>query len=244
VWPQLSDWAAGRDLGDGRPFLPGELLAPVPAPRQVFALGLNYRDHAAESAVEPPTEPMVFTKFVTSLTGPAGTVALPSASVDWEVELVVVIGRTASRVPADRGWTYVAGLTVGQDLSDRALQFADSPPQFSLAKSYRGFGPIGPYVVDPGEVPDPDDLAIACSVNGEPMQSDRTSSMIFGVGEIVARLSRVVPLLAGDIIFTGTPAGVGFARTPPRYLRPGDELVSRIEGLGEMTHILTLPGRP
>ncbi|MFF9808411.1 fumarylacetoacetate hydrolase family protein [Streptomyces coeruleorubidus] len=238
-WDELTDWSAGRDLGDGRPFRAEELLTPVPSPRQIFAIGLNYRAHADEAEVVPPKEPMVFTKYASSLTGPTGPVALTGASVDWEIELVVVIGRTARCVPAERAWEYVAGLTVGQDLSDRERQFTDSPPQFSLAKSAPGFSPVGPYVVGTGDVPDPDDLALECSVNGEVMQRDRTSSMLFGVGELIARLSRVLPLLPGDLLFTGTPAGVGLGRTPRRFLRPGDRLVSRIEGLGEMAHVMT-----
>ena len=238
-WDELSDWAAARDLRDGRAYRAEELLAPVPNPRQVFAIGLNYLAHADESEVAPPTEPMVFTKYASSLTGPTGRIALTGASVDWEVELVVVIGRTARRVPAERAWEHVAGLTVGQDLSDRERQFTDSPPQFSLGKSAPGFSPVGPYVVGVRDVPDPDDLALECSVNGEVMQRDRTSSMLFGVGELIARLSRVLPLLPGDLLFTGTPAGVGLGRTPQRFLRPGDRLVSRIEGVGEMTHVMT-----
>ena len=238
-WNELSDWAAGRDLRDGRTYRAEELLVPVPHPRQIFAVGLNYQAHADESDVEPPTEPMVFTKYASSLTGPTGQVVLTGASVDWEVELVVVMGRTARRVPAERAWDHVAGVTVGQDLSDRERQFTDSPPQFSLAKSAPGFSPIGPYVVGAGDVPDPDDLALECSVNGEVVQRDRTSSMLFCVGELIARLSRVLPLLPGDLLFTGTPAGVGLGRTPRRFLRPGDRLVSRIDGLGEMTHVMT-----
>ncbi|WP_030928091.1 fumarylacetoacetate hydrolase family protein [Streptomyces sp. NRRL S-646] len=238
-WQEISDWAAGSSLGNGRPYRASELLPPVPRPRQIFAVGLNYLEHAAEARVEPPREPMVFTKFFTSLTGPRGTVALPSAAVDWEVELVVVIGRAAWQIEAEDGWKYVAGLMIGQDLSDRARQFAGSQPQFSLSKSSPGFSPIGPYVADVREVPDPDDLAIECSVNGEVMQRDRTASMLFSVGEIMARLSRILPLLEGDIIFTGTPAGVAIGRTPQRYLRAGDRLASRIEGLGEMLHDMT-----
>ncbi|WEH13226.1 fumarylacetoacetate hydrolase family protein [Streptomyces sp. VNUA24] len=238
-WDELTDWAAAHDLRGGRPYRNEELLTPVPRPHQIFAIGLNYRAHADEAEVVPPKEPMVFTKYASSLTGPTGPVALTGTSVDWEVELVVVIGRTARCVPAERAWEYVAGLTVGQDLSDRERQFTDSPPQFSLAKSAPGFSPVGPYVVTTDEVPDPDDLALECSVNGEVMQRDRTSSMLFGVGELIARLSRVLPLLPGDLLFTGTPAGVGLGRTPRRFLHSGDRLVSRIEGLGEMSHVMT-----
>ena len=209
----------------------GELLAPVPAPRQVFAIGLNYRDHAAESGMDLPTVPATFTKFPASITGPFAEVGLPNGAVDWEVELVVVIGRRSDRVTAADAWSHVAGLTVGQDLSDRTLQFA-AGGQFSLGKSHRGFAPLGPWVVTADELDDPDDLDIGCSVDGETVQHARTSDLVFGVPQLIAELSAVVPLLPGDIIFTGTPDGVGFARTPPRFLQPGETLTSWIEGIG------------
>jgi 2-keto-4-pentenoate hydratase/2-oxohepta-3-ene-1,7-dioic acid hydratase in catechol pathway len=138
-------------------------------------------------------------------------------------------------VTTERAWEHVAGVTVGQDISARDVQMQGSPPQFSLGKSFPGFGPTGPWLVTPDALPDRDDLAIACSVNGERMQADRTSSMIFSVPETVARLSAICPLLPGDLIFTGTPAGVGNRMDPPRYLQPGDELVSTIEGIGSIT---------
>lgn len=235
-WDDVRKWAEGRSFPGARPLRLEQLAAPVPRPRQIFALGLNYLAHAEESMVSPPSEPMVFTKFPTSLTGPSGAIALTGDRVDWEVELVVVIGRTARQVAAADAWGHVAGLTVGQDISDRTRQFADSPPQFSLAKSFPGFGPIGPWLVDPRDLPDPDDLAIRCEINGEVVQEDRTSSMIFGVAETIARLSGVLPLLPGDLLFMGTPAGVGIGRRPERYLRPGDRLVSSIEGIGSMAH--------
>jgi len=148
---------------------------------------------------------------------------------------VAVIGRAAYRVDAARAWDHVAGLTVGQDISARDVQMTGSPPQFSLGKSLPGFGPTGPWLVTPDALADPDDLAIACAVNDEQVQGDRTSSMLFSVGEVIARLSAICPLLPGDLIFTGTPAGVGNRMDPPRYLRPGDELVSTIEGIGSIT---------
>ena len=209
----------------------GDLQAPVPAPRQVFGIGLNYRSHAAESGMEVPSVPATFTKFPASITGPFAEVELPNSTVDWEVELVVVIGRRADRVAAADAWSSVAGLTVGQDLSDRALQFA-AGGQFSLGKSHRGFTPLGPWVVTPDELDTPDDLALGCSIDGDTVQDARTSDLVFGVSQLVAELSAVVPLLPGDIIFTGTPAGVGFTRQPPRFLQPGEALTSWIEGIG------------
>ena len=218
---------------------PHSLQAPVPRPRQVFAIGMNYAAHAAEAGVEAPTFPPTFTKFPTCLTGPDATVELPSEFVDWEVELVVVMGRLAYEVAAGSGWAYVAGLTVGQDLSERIVQTRPPAPQFSLGKSFPGFGPIGPWVVTPDELDDPDDLALGCSVNGEEVQKSRTSDLIFGVDALIHHLSSITPLLPGDLIFTGTPAGVGGTRTPPRFLAPGDELVSTIEGIGTIhTHLV------
>jgi 2-keto-4-pentenoate hydratase/2-oxohepta-3-ene-1,7-dioic acid hydratase in catechol pathway len=207
---------------------------PVPAPRQVFAIGMNYRGHAAEVGAGLPESPPTFTKFPSCLTGPDARVTLPSDRVDWEVELVVVIGRRAERVREDAAWDHVAGLTVGQDLSERAVQLAGQVPQFSLGKSFAGFGPIGPAVVTVDELADPDSLELGCAVNGETVQEGRTDDMVFGVPELVARLSAVCTLLPGDLIFTGTPAGVGAARTPPRFLRPGDTLRSWVGGVGEL----------
>jgi 2-keto-4-pentenoate hydratase/2-oxohepta-3-ene-1,7-dioic acid hydratase in catechol pathway len=158
---------------------------------------------------------------------------LPSArqAIKFSVELVVVIGRTADRVDEADAWTHVAGLAIGQDISDRQLQFA-AGGQFSMGKSRRGYGPIGPWVATPDEFDNPDDLALGCSVNGEKMQDGRTSDLIFSVPALVAELSVVLPLLPGDTLFTGTPGGVGMARTPPRFLRTGDTLETWIEGIG------------
>jgi len=211
----------------------------VPRPGQVFAIGLNYADHARESRFAVPEWPVVFTKWPSSLTGPTGTIALPAGQVDWEVELVIVVARTAHQVAPERGWEYVAGLTVGQDVSERVLQQAGPAPQFGLAKSYPGFGPLGPVVVTPDEVADRDDLELGCLVNGEQMQKGRTGDLLCTVPELIAKLSSVATLLPGDVIFTGTPAGVGLGRTPQRFLADGDELVSYVEGIGTMRHRFT-----
>jgi 2-keto-4-pentenoate hydratase/2-oxohepta-3-ene-1,7-dioic acid hydratase in catechol pathway len=241
-WPAVREWAAGYDVeADSKHLIPAvdDFEAPVPRPRQVFAIALNYPPHAAEAGFTPPTDPLVFTKFPTCITGPRTTVALPDGHVDWEAELVAVIGRPVHRASRDRAWEAVAGLTVGQDLSERLTQSRGAPPQFSLGKSFPGFGPIGPLLVTPDEFADPGDLAITAVLNGETVQHDRTASMIFSVPELVERLSAIVPLLPGDLIFTGTPAGVGNRRTPPRYLAPGDELITRVEGIGELRQHFT-----
>jgi 2-keto-4-pentenoate hydratase/2-oxohepta-3-ene-1,7-dioic acid hydratase in catechol pathway len=240
-WVAFRDWASEDPSAEPAPFDASRLGAPSPAPRQVFAIGLNYAAHAAEGGMEPPTVPPTFTKYLSSLVGPFGEVVLPSASVDWEVELVVVIGLPSTRVQEAQAWSHVAGLTVGQDLSDRAVQFMPPAPQFSLGKSFPGFGPTGPFLVTPDELDDPDDLALGCSVNGETMQDGRTSDLIFSVSRLVAHLSSVVTLHPGDLIFTGTPSGVGVGRKPPRFLQPGDELDTWIEGVGEMRHQLVAP---
>jgi 2-keto-4-pentenoate hydratase/2-oxohepta-3-ene-1,7-dioic acid hydratase in catechol pathway len=206
-------------------------------PRQVFAIGLNYASHAEESGTALPEFPATFTKFPASLAGPFDDVELPSGTVDWEVELVVVLGRRADRLAEGEAWSHVAGLTVGQDISERTVQFA-AGAQFSLGKSYRGFGPTGPWLVTLEELDHPDDLALGCSVDGETVQEDRTSGLIFGIPRLIAELSAVLPLLPGDIIFTGTPAGVGFTRQPARFLRPGQTLESWIEGIGSIRNHL------
>ncbi|WP_040865344.1 fumarylacetoacetate hydrolase family protein [Nocardia exalbida] len=217
---------------------PAHFGNPVPAPRQVFAIGLNYAEHAAESNFAVPEEPPVFTKFVSSLAGPYGVVSLPAGKVDWEVELVVVIGRAGHRIAATDAWNHVAGVSVGQDLSERDRQRVGPSPQFSMGKSHPGFGPIGPLLVTPDEFENPDDIELGCLINGEQMQKGRTRDMVFPVPELIARLSAITPLLPGDVIFTGTPSGVGIGRIPERYLAPGDELVSYVRGVGEMRHLM------
>jgi 2-keto-4-pentenoate hydratase/2-oxohepta-3-ene-1,7-dioic acid hydratase in catechol pathway len=212
-----------------------------PRPRQIFAVGLNYVDHAAESGLSLPEQPMIFTKFASCLAGPYGDIVLPSATVDWEIELVVVIGRAAAGVREANAWDHVAGLTVGQDLSDREVQMRGAPPQFSLGKSFAGFGPVGPYLTTLDEVADPTALGLTCTINGEVVQDGSTSSMAFSVPEVIGYLSGICTLLPGDLIFTGTPPGVGLGRKPPRYLAPGDILESTITGLGTMRHRCVTP---
>lgn len=233
-WDEFSAWARSAPPGT-RQVEPGSLGAPSPRPRQIFAIGMNYLDHIEEIGASAPDTPSVFTKFLSSVACPQAVVSLPAGgSTDWEAELVAVISRPAYRVAEESAWDHVAGLTVGQDISERQLQTAGSPPQFSLGKSYGGFAPMGPWLVTPDELADADDLAIRCTLNGETVQSSRTSQLVFPVADLVARLSAVVTLMPGDVIFTGTPGGVGAGRTPPRFLQPGDVLVSEIEGIGSI----------
>ncbi len=187
-----------------------------------------------------PEVPATFTKYPASLTGPFADVELAGATVDWEVELVAVIGTQADRVAEADAWAHVAGLTVGQDISERTVQFA-AGGQFSLGKSYRGFGPMGPWLVTIDEVADPDDLGLGCSIDGTTVQDSRTSDLIFSVPRLIAELSAVLPLLPGDVIFTGTPAGVGVTSKPPRFLQVGETLETWIEGIGTIRNRFVAP---
>jgi 2-keto-4-pentenoate hydratase/2-oxohepta-3-ene-1,7-dioic acid hydratase in catechol pathway len=231
-WDELCAWAATQRAHDGDPALDPAALGPcVPRPGQVFAIGLNYRDHAREAGLPEPAQPMVFTKFASCLTGARGDIELTSDAVDWEVELVAVIGKPARRVAATRALEHVAGYCVGQDVSDRRLQFACAPPQFSLGKSAAGFGPIGPTLVARRSLA-AETFALRCDVDGVRMQDGTSEEMIFPVPVLVEYLSRHVTLQPGDLIFTGTPAGVGSGRKPPQFLKPGNVVRSEISGLG------------
>ncbi|GAA3732334.1 fumarylacetoacetate hydrolase family protein [Leifsonia bigeumensis] len=231
-WDAFTEWA-GRSVDvPGRAFSIAELQAPSPRPRQVFGIGLNYQAHQIESGLPRPDVPLVFTKFPSSLTGPRGELALPTDQVDWEVELAVVIGRRAHRVARDDAWSHVAGITAAQDVSARDVQMRPAgTPQFSLGKSFPGFTPMGPLLITPDELSDPDDISVSCSVNGVERQSSSTADLIFDVPELIVYLSGVLPLLPGDVILTGTPSGVGMGQRPPAFLKPGDTVVTRVADL-------------
>jgi 2-keto-4-pentenoate hydratase/2-oxohepta-3-ene-1,7-dioic acid hydratase in catechol pathway len=226
----LADRCAGA-TPDGR-VVDAELGPPVPRPRQVFAIGLNYADHAAESGMEAPPAPLTFTKFPSSIAGPTADIPLSGELVDWEVEIVAVVGRSCSHVPPGGAWDVLAGLTLGQDVSDRLVQMTGTPPQFCLGKSFPAYSPIGPALVSVDSLADPDDIALWCDVSGERMQDSRSSHLIFSIPTLVAYLSSVCPLEPGDLVFTGTPDGVGMARG--RFLAEGDVVVSGAEGIGEL----------
>jgi 2-keto-4-pentenoate hydratase/2-oxohepta-3-ene-1,7-dioic acid hydratase in catechol pathway len=208
------------------------LGAPVPRPRNSFAIGLNYRNHAEEAGMQIPPAPMVFTKFPSCITGPTANVEMRSDYVDFEGELVVVIGKTAKNVAVDDALQHVAGLCVGQDISDRPAQFTSTPAQFNLGKSFDTFGPIGPILVSLDEIDEHGTLMLTTEVNGEIRQQDSAKDLIFDVPYLVSYLSQILTLHPGDIIFTGTPGGVGVIEG--RYLKDGDIIKTSIDGLGAM----------
>lgn len=205
---------------------------PVPVPPSCFAIGLNYQTHVEETGLDTPAAPVVFTKFPSCITGPDAEVELGTDFADYEVELVAVVGTGGSNIAAHQAWDHIAGLTVGNDVSDRALQFAAKPPHFALGKSRDGYGPIGPTIVSVDSFDDPDDIELWCEVNGEERQRDRTSSLIVNVPDLVAYLSAIVTLRPGDLIFTGTPAGVG--GPTGQFLRPGDRVTCTVDGIGSI----------
>jgi len=212
------------------------LLAPVPRPGKIVCLGLSYRDHAKESGMPVPPEPVVFSKAPTSVIGPSEAIVLPEASdrVDYEVELAFVLGRRAKLVSASEAMGCVAGYTVLNDVSARDYQFEKPGHQWHLAKSFDTFCPIGPCIVTADEIADPHDLALSCEIGGEVLQDSSTLQMAFRIPEIIEYLSRVFTLEPGDVVATGTPPGVGFVRTPPRYLRRGDLVRCTVERVGTL----------
>ena len=204
--------------------------APISAPKNCYAVGLNYKNHAEEAGMDIPAVPMIFTKHTTCLVGPNATIEMRSDHVDYEAELVVVIGNTGKDIQKDKAWDHVAGLCVGQDISDRTVQFSSKPPQFNLGKSFDTFGPMGPYLISPDLLEDKDSLQIECKVNEEIRQKDNTNDLIFNIPSIISYLSEILTLNTGDVIFTGTPGGVGVMEG--KFLKEGDVLRTSIEGIG------------
>ncbi|TFC01071.1 FAA hydrolase family protein [Cryobacterium adonitolivorans] len=242
-WSELQGWASGIDIvghPDASALAEAKLAAVSPRPRQVIGIGLNYADHAAESGLPLPEKPVVFTKFSSSVAGPDVDVVLPGNTVDWEAELVVVIGAGGRHIAAADARSRIAGYTVGQDLSERTIQWQDQPPQFSIGKSFENFAPIGPIVVTLDEFVDASVLSISATivaVDGSEtrVQDGSTDQLVFSVEQLVERLSAIVELLPGDLIFTGTPPGVGAGRDPKRFLVDGETLITEIEGIGRIT---------
>ena len=244
-WEEVIGLAGELDGSGAAAIDPSSLDSPSPRPRQIFGIGINYADHGAEADMAVPEVPLVFTKLSTAVTGPFGTIGLSTATVDWEVEIAVVISKPARDVRAGDGWDYVAGITAGQDLSDREIQWRpQATPQFGLGKSLAGFAPLGPLLVTPDEYPDRDDIELACRLNGEEVQHSTSAQMLLSVPETITYLSSILTLHPGDVIFTGTPSGIGMTRRPPRYLEPGDTLQSFVAGVGSMSHTFTAVTAP
>ena len=210
------------------------LGAPVPRPQKSYGIGLNYKSHADEASMEVPENPLVFTKFPSCIVGPNTDVEMRSDGVDYEGELVVVIGRGGKDIDPADAWDHVVGLSVGQDISDRPAQFSAKPPHFDLGKSFDTFGPMGPVLVSLDEVADRSNLRITTAVNGDVRQDDTTTNMIFDVPFLVSYLSRITSLATGDVIFTGTPEGIG--ATQGKFLADGDVITTTIDGIGTMTN--------
>jgi len=234
-WDKILDVNAVGAFGSGKPVADVHLGPPVPRPSSVYAIGINYKGHAAETGAEIRPIPAVFTKFPSSLNGPYDDVVLPrgEGTTDWEAELAFVVGEGGRHISAREALSSVRGFTCAQDVSERFVQYAANR-QFSLGKSYDTFCPLGPALVTLDELPNPLDLRVTCKVNGEVMQDASTTDMIVDVPHLVELLSSVMTLRTGDICLTGTPAGVGFARTPPVYLRSGDVIDTEISGVGTL----------
>jgi 2-keto-4-pentenoate hydratase/2-oxohepta-3-ene-1,7-dioic acid hydratase in catechol pathway len=238
---RVSRWLASRPRGE-RFDAKTRLRAPIPKPGKIICIGLNYRDHAAESKMAIPEVPTVFAKFGNAVTGHLHPIVLPKNSVkpDYEAEFAVVIGQGGRHIPEARWREHVFGYTIVNDVSARDFQMATS--QWTMGKTFDTFAPIGPVIVTADEIEDPHRLAISLTLNGETMQSSNTSNLIFGVPQLVAFLSSVMTLDPGDIISTGTPSGVGFARQPPRWLLPGDEVAVQVEGIGRLVNPVVAEG--
>jgi len=230
---------AGRAAQNGTPLPSGiKILAPIPDPQKVICVGLNYADHAKESGVAPPDEPVFFSKFPTAVAAHGDSISLPKVStqVDYEAELVVVIGKGGKNIPRGEALSHVAGYCPGHDVSARDWQLNKPGKQWLLGKTFDTFAPYGPTLTTPDEAGDPNNLRIALRLNGTVMQDSSTTQLIFKIDELVSYISNVCTLLPGDIIFTGTPPGVGAARKPPVFLKPGDTVEVEIENLGTLSN--------
>jgi 2,4-diketo-3-deoxy-L-fuconate hydrolase len=232
----LRELAAGVDPTAWPVLEPAKLSAPVPRPPKGFGVALNYRSHALESGRDLPTEPHLFGKMENCVCGPYDEIVVPPGrdEVDYETVLVIVFGRTCAKASEDDAWSYLAGVTCGQDISDRGEQFRPPVKQFTIAKTYDTFGPIGPVLVTPDELDDPDAIHLVGRIDGQVVQDGNTDDLIFSVPALVAWLSRYITFRPGDLVWTGTPGGVGEARTPQLFLRDGMVVETEIDGIGIM----------
>jgi 2-keto-4-pentenoate hydratase/2-oxohepta-3-ene-1,7-dioic acid hydratase in catechol pathway len=231
---------AGAAAAPSIPLSSVKLMSPIPRPPKIICVGLNYRDHAIESNMQIPTVPTIFCKFATSVIGPGDTIVLPKASTqpDYEAEFAVVIGKGGRHIPADNWREHVFGYMNLHDVSARDFQLATS--QWVMGKTFDTFCPMGPYLATADEIADPHALDISLTLNGEVLQNSNTKNLIFQIPELIRHLSSVFTLEPGDVISTGTPAGVGFARKPPIYLKKGDTVVVKVQGLGELSNPVTV----
>jgi 2-keto-4-pentenoate hydratase/2-oxohepta-3-ene-1,7-dioic acid hydratase in catechol pathway len=233
---RVARWIERPPGGEVLDPLTARFAAPIPKPPKLICIGLNYRDHAAESNLPIPEVPTMFAKFPTAVTGPGHPIVLPknSSKPDYEAEFAVVIGRGGRHIPESQWRDHVFGYTIVNDVSARDFQMATS--QWMIGKTFDTFAPVGPWIVTADEIEDPHQLRISLSICGEVLQDSNTSNLIFKVPQLIAYLSSVFTLEPGDIIATGTPAGVGFARKPARWLKPGDEVRVQVEGIGELVN--------
>ncbi len=231
---KIQSWIAAPPPGAARDLSAVTLLAPIPRPPKLICVGLNYRDHALEARMKLPATPTIFAKFSTAVIGPGEPIVLPrsSAEPDYEAEFAFVIGQGGRHIRAANWREHVFGYTILNDVSARDYQMATT--QWTIGKSFDTFAPMGPCIVTPDEIADPHSLDIRLTLNGERMQDSNTRHLIFPVPDLIAYLSSVFTLEPGDVVSTGTPGGVGFARKPPRYLQPGDEVVVSVEGIGDL----------
>jgi 2-keto-4-pentenoate hydratase/2-oxohepta-3-ene-1,7-dioic acid hydratase in catechol pathway len=236
-WEEIKQAVQKANFDRGFKLTELEILAPVTNPGKVICIGLNYVDHAKESQMKLPEEPVFFNKFSTSIVGPGQAIVIPplTRQVDYEAELAVVIGKSGKAIPVERALDYVAGYTVFNDVSARDLQFRDGG-QWVKGKALDTFAPTGPFLVSPAEIADPQNLAVNLWLNGQLMQSSNTRQMIFSVATLISYLSQLFTLEPGDLIATGTPPGVGFARKPPVFLKAGDEVTIEIDEVGRLSN--------
>ncbi len=231
---RIEEWILKPPASEVAALASAQLLAPIPRPPKIICVGLNYRDHAIESNMEIPKVPTIFSKYATSVIGPGATIRLPRLSTkpDYEAEFAVIVGKGGRYIPAGSWPQHVFGYTNLNDVSARDYQMATS--QWMMGKTFDTFAPMGPAIVSADEIADPHNLDISLTINGETLQHSNTKNLIFRIPDLIEYLSAVFTLESGDVISTGTPAGVGFARKPPRFLQPGDDVVVRVEGLGEL----------
>jgi 2-keto-4-pentenoate hydratase/2-oxohepta-3-ene-1,7-dioic acid hydratase in catechol pathway len=231
---RIGTWVLKPTAAAVAPLASVRLLAPIPRPPKIICVGLNYRDHAIESNMEIPKVPTIFSKYATSVIGPGEKIRLPRVSTkpDYEAEFAVIIGKGGRHIPAGAWKEHVFGYTILNDVSARDYQMATS--QWMIGKTFDTFAPMGPAIVSADEIADPHNLDISLTINGETLQHSNTKNLIFRIPDLIEYLSAVFTLESGDVISTGTPAGVGFARKPPRFLQPGDDVKVLVEGLGEL----------